>query len=104
MQRPMNTAGAMTYALAFLFAIAIAGDLLWMPVQVGDSLGEILDASRSPSVWASFAGSIGTEDYLRPLRIAQIKALFDIAPDGHYRVAYRGFHALLVFAGVLLFA
>jgi hypothetical protein len=93
----------MAYALASLFALAIAGDLLWMPIQVGDSLGEILDASRSPSIWASFTGSLGTSEYLRPLRIAQIKALFDIAPAGHYWVAYRGFHVLLLAAGVMLF-
>ncbi len=93
----------MAYALASLFALAIAGDLLWMPIQVGDSLGEILDASRSPSIWASVTGSLGTEEYLRPLRIAQIKALFDIAPGQHYWIAYRGFHVLLLVVGVMLF-
>jgi hypothetical protein len=101
--RTPNVPRALAYALASLFAIVIAGDLLWMPIQVGDSLGEILDASRSPSIWASFAGSLGTDEYLRPLRIAQIKALFDLAPEERYWVAYRGFHALLLIAGVLLF-
>jgi hypothetical protein len=86
-----------------MFALAIAGDLLWMPIQVGDSLGEIRDAARSPSAWASFTSSFGTDEYLRPLRIAQIKALFDIAPDQRYWVAYRGFHALLLIAALLLF-
>ena len=99
----MSAARAMVFALASLFALAIAADLLWMPIQVGDSLGEILDASRSPSIWASFTGSLGTDEYLRPLRIAQIKALFDIAPAQHYWVAYRGFHVVLLVAGVMLF-
>ena len=99
----MHSPRAMTYVLASLFTLAIAADLLWMPIQVGDSLGEILDASRSPSIWASFRGSLGTEEYFRPLRIAQIKALFDAAPAQHYWVAYRGFHVALLVAAVMLF-
>jgi hypothetical protein len=91
------------YALAWVFALVIAVDLLWMPVQVGDSLGEILGAQQSPSTWSSFAASFGTEAYLRPLRIAQIKGLFDLAQGSHYWLAYRGFHALLLIAAVMLF-
>ena len=91
---------------AYLVAIVLAGafsyDLMRVPVQVSDSLGEILDAQQSPSVIASFAGSFGSAAYLRPLRIAQIKALFDLA-HGHYWLVYRGFHALLLIAAVLLF-
>lgn len=94
---------AAAYALAWVFAIALACDLLWMPVQVGDSLGEILGAQQSSSAWASFTDSLGTEAYLRPLRIAQIKGLFDLAQDSHYWLVYRGFHALLLIAAVMLF-
>jgi hypothetical protein len=92
------------YVLSSLFALALACDLLWMPVQVGDSLGEILDARHSPSIWASFTGAFGSDAYLRPLRIAQIKTLFDLADGQHYWLVYRGFHALLAIAGILLFA
>jgi hypothetical protein len=91
------------YACGCLFAIALACDLLWMPIQVGDSLGEILDARESPSVVASFREATGTAAYLRPMRIAQIKALFDAAQGTQYWLVYRGFHALLVIAAVLLF-
>ena len=42
---------AAAYGLASLIALALACDLLWMPIQVGDSLGELLDAQRSSSVW-----------------------------------------------------
>jgi hypothetical protein len=94
---------AAAYGLACLVAAALAGDVLWMPIQVTDSLGEILDAQRSASAWASFTSSFGTEAYLRPLRIAQIKALFDLAAGEHYWLVYRGFHALLVIAGTFLF-
>ena len=79
---------------AYLVAIIVAGafsyDLMRVPVQVSDSLGEILHAQQSPSVYASFTGSFGGAAYLRPLRIAQIKALFDLA-HGHYWLVYRGF-------------
>jgi hypothetical protein len=87
------------FALATIFALSIAYDLLRMPVQLHDTLGEIVEAQQSPSVWASFIGTFGPGGYLRPLRITQSKALFDLA-DGRYHLVYRGFHALLI---VLLF-
>lgn len=92
------------YAVACLFALALACDLLWMPIQVSDSLGEILDAQGSGSAWASFLDSLGSEAYLRPLRIAQIKALYDLADGREYWLVYRGFHALLIVIAVALFA
>jgi hypothetical protein len=95
---------AATYGLAALFALALASDLLWMPIQVDDSLGELIEAQRSPSIWASFEGSLGTTAYLRPLRIAQIKALFDLAQDRSYWLVFRGLHALLIGAAMILFA
>jgi hypothetical protein len=94
---------AAAYALATLFALALAIDLLWMPIQVGDSLGEILDAQQAGSAWETFVEKFGTESYLRPLRIAQIKLLFDAAQSTGYWLAYRGFHAALIIAAVLLF-
>ena len=94
---------AAAYALAWVFAIALACDLLWMPVEVSDSLGEILDAQQSVSAWASWTNSFGTEAYLRPLRIVQIKVLFDAAQGQYYWLVYRGFHALLLIAAVMLF-
>lgn len=91
------------YALASLFALALACDLLWMPIQVSDSLGEILDAQQSASAWESFSDAFGSEAYLRPLRIAQIKVLFDLAGGRHYWLVYRGFHAILLVAAIFLF-
>ncbi len=89
--------------LATLLSLAIAGELLWMPVQVSDSLDEILDAQTSPSIAASFVGGTQITAFLRPLRIAQTKALYDLAQGRHYWLVYRGFHALLVIAAVFLF-
>jgi hypothetical protein len=91
------------WVLAATFALAISSDLLRMPVQVYDSLGELLDAQASPSAWHSFVGATGAQAYFRPLRIAQIKLLFDVA-DGHYWLVYRGWHALLLCAAFALFA
>ena len=91
------------FAVALLFALAIASDLLWMPIQVDDALGEILAAHDTPSVAAAFTGSIGTDAYLRPARIAQIKALVDAADGRYYWAVFRGFHAALLVAAVVLF-
>jgi hypothetical protein len=90
-------------ALAAVLAAAIAYDLWRMPVQVSDALTEILDAQASPSIATSFGNAIGTTSYLRPLRIAQIKALFDLAQGRYYRLVYRGFHALLIVLLIWLF-
>lgn len=90
-------------ALAAVLAAAIAYDLWRMPVQVSDSLQEILDAQASPSIATSFGNAIGTTSYLRPLRIAQIKALFDLANGQSYRLVYRGFHAVLIVLLIWLF-
>ena len=97
------TSRAGVLALAAVLAAAIAYDLWRMPVQVSDSLQEILDAQASPSIAASFGNAIGTTSYLRPLRIAQIKALFDLANGQYYRLVYRGFHALLIVLLIWLF-
>jgi len=89
--------------LAGVLAAAIAIDLWRMPVQVSDSLQEMLDAQASPSIATSFGNAIGTTSYLRPLRIAQIKALFDLAQGRYYHLVYRGFHALLIVLLIRLF-
>ncbi len=90
------------YVLAGISAAAIAYDLLRIPVQVFDALEEILAAQRSSSVLDSFWEAAFNAAYFRPLRIAQIKALFDLA-GGHYWLAYRGFHAFLLVSCFVLF-
>lgn len=93
---------AAVWAVAAVLAIALAYDMWRMPVQVFDSLQEILDAQASPSIAQSFANAAGGGAYFRPLRIAQIKAAFDLS-QGNYRVAYRGIHVVLIVALVWLF-
>jgi hypothetical protein len=93
---------AAVWAVAAVLAMALAYDMWRMPVQVFDSLQEILDAQASPSVAQSFANAAGGGAYFRPLRIAQIKAAFDLS-QGNYRLAYRGIHVFLIVALVWLF-
>ena len=90
------------YALALVTALPIADDLLRIPVQVYDALGEILDASHAPGLVETFRAATYNASYMRPFRIVQITALFDAA-NGHYWLAYRGFHAALLVAVILLF-
>ena len=81
---------AATYLVAALISVSLSYDLLRMPIQVSDSVIELVAVQKSPSVYATFVENIGTGAYMRPLRLAQIKALFDLA-HGHYWLAYRGF-------------
>jgi dolichyl-phosphate beta-glucosyltransferase len=96
--------GARTWAylLALTCAGALAYDLLRMPVQVFDALEEMLAAQRSTSIVDTFWAAAYNAAYLRPLRIVQIKVIFDAA-QGHYWLAFRGAHALTMVACLLLF-
>ncbi len=91
---------AAAFIAAAVLALAIGRDLLHMPLQVSDSLSLITDAALAPSAWDSFYGALSGSGYFRPLFYAEIKALFDL---GHHFLAYRLFHALLVFAFFMLF-
>ncbi len=101
---PPRRIRAAVFLLAAAMAVSIAYDLWRMPVQVWDALGEILAAQGYPSVGGAFNAAIGTSAYFRPLRIAQIKGLFDLAQGSQFHLVYRGFHALLLLALVLSFA
>jgi hypothetical protein len=85
-----------------VFAASISYGLLRMPLQVHDAIDEIMAAQRSPGVWASFASTLGETTYLRPLRIAETKLLFDLS-GGHYFGAYKAFHIALLLAAFALF-
>jgi hypothetical protein len=89
-------------AAAAVLAIGIGHDLLHMPLQVGDSLAPLLDAVRGSSPWSEFRGHLAQSGYFRPMRFAIIKVVSDLA-NGHYMLAYRLFHALLVLAFLVLF-
>jgi glycosyltransferase involved in cell wall biosynthesis len=90
------------YLLALTSAAALAYDLLRMPVQVFDALEEMLAAQRSTSIVDTFWSAAYNPAYLRPLRIVQIKVIFDAA-QGHYWLAFRGIHAATMVCCLLLF-
>ena len=89
-------------AAAVVLAVGIGHDLLHMPLQIGDSLAPLLDAVRGSSPWSEFRGHLAQSGYFRPMRFAIIKLVSDLA-NGHYILAYRLFHALLVLAFLVLF-
>ena len=90
------------YLLALTCAAALAYDLLRMPVQVFDALEEMLAAQRSTSIVDTFWSAAYNAAYLRPLRIVQIKVIFDAAQE-HYWLAFRGLHAATIVCCLLLF-
>ena len=90
------------YACAAILASSVSYGLLRMPLQVHDSLDEIIAAQRSPGVWASFTSTIGETTYFRPLRVAETKLLFDVS-RGRYFAAYKAFHIALLAAAFALF-
>lgn len=90
------------YLVTGVIALSFSYDLMRMPIQLADSLVQLLDVQQSPSVYATFVATAQRGAYLRPLFLAEIDALFDLA-HGHYWLIYRGFHALLLSAGLLLF-
>ena len=93
----------LAYASAAVLALAIGRDLLHMPLQVADSLTLVLDAAQPErTVWSEFRSRLSDTDYLRPVYYATIKLVSDLG-NGHYFLAYRLFHALLVFAFLMLF-
>ena len=87
---------------AAIMAGSLGYGLLQMPLQVHDSLDEIIAAQGSPGVWRSFTSSIGVTGYFRPLRIAETKLLFDLS-RGHVFAAYKLFHIALLVAAFGLF-
>ena len=93
---------AAAYLITATLALAFSYDLMRKPIQIPDSLIDILHMQESPSVYATFQDAVAQRAYLRPLRIVQVKALFDVA-DGHYWLVFRGFHALLLVCLLLLF-
>jgi hypothetical protein len=86
---------------AALIVGSLGYGLLQVPLLVHDSLDKIVDAGRSPGLWASFTSEIGTTDF-RPLWVAEIKLLFDLS-RGHVHLAYEAFHIALLLAAFGLF-
>src|SRR5258705_10178007 len=85
-----------------IMAATVCYSVLRIPLQVTDSLIPMLDAQRSSSVIGAFASGATNAGYFRPLRAAQIQALFELS-NGHYFAAYKGFQAATVLVVFVLF-
>lgn len=75
--------------------------MLDIPLQVTDSLIPILQALDHRSALGALLSSVDAAAYLRPLRMAQIQWLVNIA-GGHYFLVFKGLHLALVVACVAL--
>lgn len=93
-------------ALAALAALALAAGLAWCiaasPLTLYDGLGPILDSSRVDDAVAIFRRAMDTPGYLRPLRLAQIKAAYDLAPANPIGT-FKAIHVALTLAAFLAF-
>lgn len=85
-----------------VMAATVCYSLLRIPIQMTDSLIPLLDAQRTPSVIDAFANGASNAGYFRPLRAAQIQALFELS-KGHYFAAFKGYQAAFVLAVFALF-
>lgn len=92
------------WIVAAIMAATVCYSLFRIPIQMTDSLIPLLDAQRTPSVPAAFANGATNAGYFRPLRAAQIQALYELS-GGHFFTAFRTYQAafvLLVFALFLM--
>ena len=99
-----RTAG---WALAILVAVAVAGGVYWIPIQVSDSLEVLERVEETPSVTAAFVEGIQSSmTMLRPMKQVQTKLLLQAAHEagGRFNPVFRGYHALGAAVLVLLFA
>ena len=87
------------YAYALLIGCVTGYFLLGIPVQLSDSLANLLQI-QGESLWLVFTSGLQGGGYLRPLLQVQLKIVYDLA-RGDYFDWYRGIQVLQVI-GVLL--
>jgi hypothetical protein len=90
------------WLLGILTAVALAGSVYRVPIQVSDSLEVIQRVVPMPSATAAFVeGLHNSATMLRPLKEVRTKLLVEVgnASGGRYHLVFRGYHAL---AGALL--
>ena len=98
----MSAPRVCVYICAALIAGSLSYGLLRMPLQVLDSLDEIIEVRQLPGVRASFTATIGQSAYFRPLRFAEDKVLME-AFGTHYFAAFKTFHVALLISAFALF-
>jgi hypothetical protein len=91
----------MAYGYAALVACAVGYGLLGMPVQVSDSLNNLVQASDG-SLSRLLVSNFWARGYLRPFLWGHIRIVFDLS-NGHYFEWFRGWHVAQVALLVALF-
>src|SRR5688572_19220764 len=89
------------YAAGALAALVIAAFVARIPVQVSDSLGNMLQVQQQ-SYGELFLSQLYSNGYLRPLLWLQIKGAVDLA-NGHYWLTFKIIHALQLVVTAVLF-
>jgi len=92
------------WALGALTAVALAGSVYRVPIQVADSLEVIQRVIPMPSTTAAFIDGLhNSPTMLRPLKQVRTRLLVQAgeALGGRYHLVFRGYHAI---AGVILVA
>jgi hypothetical protein len=92
------------WALGALTAVALAGSVYLVPIQVSDSLEVIQRVIPMPSATAAFVDGLhNSPTMLRPLKEVRARLLVQAgeALGGRYHLVFRGYHAL---AGAILIA
>ena len=84
----------MAWSASALMALIVSVGIMRNPVQVTDSLVPMLKVQNA-STQQVFMAKIEGAGFLRPLYRVQIKLLLE-GSRGHYAVAYKSFHVLLV--------
>ena len=67
------------YVITAVFCLSFTYDLIRIPVQVSDSLGDIQEVRADRSAAAAFVRVLHSEAYLRPLKAAQIRLVSDVS-------------------------
>ena len=91
---------AAAWVVTAIMAATVCYSVFRIPIQMTDSLIPLLDAQRTPSIVAAFANGATNAGYFRPLRAAQIQAVYQVA-NGHYFGAFKTYQAAFV---VIVFA
>jgi hypothetical protein len=91
----------LAYGYAALVACALGYGLLGMPVQVSDSLNNIVEASQG-SLSRLLVSNFWARGYLRPFLWGLIRVVFDLS-NGHYFEWFRGWHVAQVAVLIGLF-
>src|SRR5262249_45933603 len=99
---PGDTWTRAAYAYAILLALGFAYFLIRMPYQISDDLEHLLIfqfQTLGDVIRTRFTGV----ESMRPAMWVTQKALFDLAPAGHYFATYKAFHAAELLLLVVLF-